>query len=1201
QIADLRRIDVKEKAEEYNLDLNNPEDRLIAAEEVLAEWAQRRPELGYVKRAIAVLRHWLRKIPGFRNMRMTDDEIVANFLIPARGWVENGGPGRGPRGGAPKPGGDSRYSMEGSHQSALSELSKADDLFALPKSTQDTLAGIVAVNDPQIKVRETKFPGNETMYTMTMANGGTARLTVRKSGPTSVYGAEVQDDNSYDWLQGRPGENPDDVDPAKEDVWIDVSMLKPGENGALVYNIAATFAHNTNRIFIGDPAGLSDEAMRRRSEQMLSSALKFGTTAHLAPHPRQVEGDRKIGVPALRWVYGDHEGNIERLIDLNVQALDNALPESKIIAYDPVKQSFYRTDTGATLQRGQLAFVVGQSVDRRPGMDGRAGRTGQAGWRTIARAALFRQLQATRDAAAGGGRGSVLDLLRVQRPGLQGGRDHEANSGREGRIFYSRASRTDDSDSLKGSPASAAGVNNIRNYGVQAAQQVRDLFQAPGNVNWWHKTVGTMHNLSKRSPQFGKVFDAVQNFLGDVSAFATEAADLAPTLLPKLENWRDIGKSPISAEDTKAVAAPIFEGTLTWARDDGGKLVPLAEVEAKYADLSDQQKGQLLLRKGAVTAQQLQTWQASRLDIYSGAVNSRFDATFLKAGVVFTDAELAAQFKLTPAQIGLYREFRAATDQSLNTMTISEMLRFGGKDVEGMREMAMAAGTAREAGILLRDFLLDAAVEQPERNSLLIDTANRMIEKADKVQGLIDHGYAPLSRFGHYTVDVLDEQGDRAFFGMFESKAQANLMARKMRQNFPVGTITQGTVSEQAYKLFSGITPETLELFGEMVGLEPEGDGAQHQMFQEYLKLAKANRSAMKRLIHRKGIAGFSEDAGRVLAGFIYSNARLTSTNLHAGTINKATADISKTDGELKDMAVKLADYVRNPQEEAQALRGMMFAQYLGGSLASAMVNMTQPFAVTMPYLSQWGGAIKAAGRMRGAVADALKDSTGDARLDSALKQAADEGIVAPQEVHQLMAQARGRGALQAGDGTIAGNLRADASNVISKMSLAWGKPFAAAEQFNRRVTFIAAWRTAMGEGIANPAKFAEEAIRDTQFVYNKGNKPQWARGAIGATLFTFKQYSVSYAELMHRMYTQGGPDGKRAVLFAMAMLLLMGGSGGLPFMADAEDVVDGIMQRLGYSFSTKQVRRQFFIDALGEGGANFVEHGLSGLPGVPI
>ncbi|WP_213956356.1 PLxRFG domain-containing protein [Variovorax sp. dw_954] len=756
-------------------------------------------------------------------------------------------------------------------------------------------------------------------------------------------------------------------------------------------------------------------------------------------------------------------------------------------------------------------------------------------------------------------------------------------------------------DTMFSRSATAQAVNDPRQFRQKAQDMVADLFNSPGVVSWWHKTVGTMHDLAQRSPQFKRVYDAVQTFLQDVSYYANEAADLAPRILPKLDSLRDLKKSALSAEETKGLSRPVFEGTLIWGRDQDGRLFKMADLEARYAKLSTEEKASMLLRKRLVTPEQLRAWQGSKLDVYEGAVRNRFEEEFLKPGVVFTDKELRDTFGSTPTHIELYREFRAATDKSLNRLGISEMLRFGGKDTANLRDMVMDAPTASDAAIILRDALLDLAEDFPDRRDVLIDTANKMVEKGDKIQGLIDRGYAPLSRYGQYTLDVVDADGNRVFFGMYEGRLERGKWARKMMANYPGATITQGTNSEQSYKLFNGITPETLELFGEMVGLEADGDDIQHQMFQQYLKLAKSNRSAMKRLIERKGIDGYSEDAGRVLAGFVYSNGRMTSQNLHQGEITQATNDIPKDSGQLKDMAVKLADYVRNPQEEAQKIRGMLFTHYLGGSLASAMVNMTQPFAVTMPYLSQYGGIAKSAQRMKDAVRDVLKHSTGDAKLDAALKHAEAEGIVAPQEVHQLMAQARGQGALKASDGTRFGDIKTGVQNAGSKLGLLWGKPFALAEQFNRRVTFIAAYRTAVEQGIANPAKFAETAIADTQFVYNKGNKPQWARGAVGGIVFTFKQYSISYLELLHRMATQGGPEGKKAALFALAMLFLLGGAGGIPFMSDAEDLIDGIMQRLGYNFSTKQVRRQFFIDTLGAGAGEFIERGVSGIPGMPI
>lgn len=314
----------------------------------------------------------------------------------------------------------------------LAILSETDDLYSMPKSDKDTIEGITADHDPEIKVRKANLPGNETMYTLTMPDGKLARITVRKSGPNSVYAGEVDSDNNTTWEMGRPGENPEDVPDSAEDVWIDVSSLKPGQNGARVYNIAATYAHNTGRIFIGDPSGLSDEAMRRRTEHMISSALKFGTTAHLAPHPRQTEGSPKIGVPALKWVYGDHVGNIERMIDVSVRAMDNAYPDSDQITYD-LETGQFLGRTGRPIPRGMLAARSSESRQKLPGSDLAKA---QAGWRTIARGAVFRSLLRGRgtggDGAGRAGAGeSLLDQLVRQRAQL-------ASASKDGRIFYSR-------------------------------------------------------------------------------------------------------------------------------------------------------------------------------------------------------------------------------------------------------------------------------------------------------------------------------------------------------------------------------------------------------------------------------------------------------------------------------------------------------------------------------------------------------------------------------------------------------------------------------------------------------------------------------------------------------------------------------------------------------------------------------------------
>lgn len=91
QIVAVRRDEVRRKAAEYGLDYESPKQRLAAAEEVLAEWAQSRPEMGYVRRAVAAIRTWVRRhVPGMRGRTFTDDEIIRSYILPARGWVERG-------------------------------------------------------------------------------------------------------------------------------------------------------------------------------------------------------------------------------------------------------------------------------------------------------------------------------------------------------------------------------------------------------------------------------------------------------------------------------------------------------------------------------------------------------------------------------------------------------------------------------------------------------------------------------------------------------------------------------------------------------------------------------------------------------------------------------------------------------------------------------------------------------------------------------------------------------------------------------------------------------------------------------------------------------------------------------------------------------------------------------------------------------
>lgn len=784
----------------------------------------------------------------------------------------------------------------------------------------------------------------------------------------------------------------------------------------------------------------------------------------------------------------------------------------------------------------------------------------QRGLRAIGLGAVADWLEKRTDA-------EVLDLLsRARRSVERGGKSFSENQAPYGSAF-SRPSA----------------ITSISQRDLQNA--VADAFGSAGaKMNWWHKTLGTQWHKAQTFPEFRPVFEAVQGFYTGTSRLANEAADQAPHILPKLERARDLfrGGLPgllrngIPAADARAIAAPVFEGTLMWRRDDDGQLTRMSESEDVGA-----------------------------------------------AGVVFTDDELREQFKLTDQQIDHYREFRAAVDASLDQAVAADVVRYLGDAatpamrgmVEDSRQVLRNDVTRALERVVfdlaerlntIQDDLsgLEASGEddglgvritelQAQRRALqsklqdATEDRDRIAEKYARIDELKAKGYAPLMRFGKFAVNVAGADGQSLFFSLYETRIEANRAAREMREQFantPGAEVTQGVLSQQQHELFSGVPFEALEMFANELGRKDDA------AFQAWLKLAKNNRSALKRLIHRKGVAGFSEDAPRVLASFITSNSRMAAGALHLDGASQAARNIK--DGDVKDEAIKLLDAVKNPAEVAPLGRGLLFANFIGGSIASAVVNLTQPITMTLPYLSQWGGGAVASKRLASAGAAVASGRTPE-HLKVALKRAEDEGVVSPQEIHHLMAQASGSWSIPGGGA---------AQAALQKLALLWGGPFSLAEQFNRRVTFLAAYETALAEKMGDPFAFAERTVLETQGLYNKGNSANWARNPVGAMALTFKQFSIHYLEWLVRM-AKSGQNGRRAALMALALLAAAGGGDGLPFADDIDDLVDTIAQALGYDFGAKRAKREFLADTLGLGddAADVVLRGFSAIPGVPM
>jgi hypothetical protein len=210
---------------------------------------------------------------------------------------------------------------------------------------------------------------------------------------------------------------------------------------------------------------------------------------------------------------------------LILKALDNANPDAKQLTYALESGKFFmesgersaagdmgRTGQGFTASELSRALAYDKSGAVAANTS-KSDRLSQAGWRTLARGAVFRAILG-RGGAQGNGAGrtgesgSVLAELVRQREKL-------ASPTKDERVFYSRS----------------VGATQLAG---QVRDKLNETFNHPGKLDWWSKTVGSQYNLAERNPAFKKVFDAAQNFINDVSYYGTEAANMAPKMGPKL-------------------------------------------------------------------------------------------------------------------------------------------------------------------------------------------------------------------------------------------------------------------------------------------------------------------------------------------------------------------------------------------------------------------------------------------------------------------------------------------------------------------------------------------------------------------------------------------------------------------------------------------------------------------------------------------
>ncbi len=459
----------------------------------------------------------------------------------------------------------------------------------------------------------------------------------------------------------------------------------------------------------------------------------------------------------------------------------------------------------------------------------------------------------------------------------------------------------------------------------------------------------------------------------------------------------------------------------------------------------------------------------------------------------------------------------------------------------------------------LEENIVRAVFDAKIRKAMLAELRQRH-ERAAK--GL----YFPLSRHGDYWIDFADENGERQFM-MFETKGEMELAAEKLRKagfSLNSGMKAQFNAVQKASLPF---VADVLQLVEQANMHTPAKESLSDEIYQMYLRTLPA-RSMRRNFIHRKGVAGFSQDAVRALAdqGFRQSRqqARLDHMDIldnHLDSIQKYVHELPnnvEADRVVEELN-KRHEWVRNPSRAgwAQKLTSLGFVWMLGLTPAAALVNLTQNLQVALPILGSRYGMAESSKMMSQATAQYLKAAFTRNRP----KGQGILGSVLTGGEKEAMRRAVAQGVI---DVTQAADLAGLAENPNAKYSGTWNKAmniigwaFHHAEVFNREVTYIAAYRLAMKKH-GDHEKAIADAIKDTwdsHFDYSSINRARFMQSDMAAVALQFKQYSqnmtyylwANLAKALKGETPEVKAMARKQLLGTLASTFFIGGAGALP------------------------------------------------------
>lgn len=562
---------------------------------------------------------------------------------------------------------------------------------------------------------------------------------------------------------------------------------------------------------------------------------------------------------------------------------------------------------------------------------------------------------------------------------------------------------------------------------------------------------------------------------------------------------------------------------------------------------------------------------------------------------------VAAGITRQPALVDpvLRRRFEAlpqeAQDIIRNKMVLAAQLR---------REMNLAY--AADVQALYDQMLANVDLANTQRIDKLEQERDKMVQQFTSRANTVMPSYLPIKRFGDYAVTFKSPELQAAFAAGDEARIErlkkqrehyivrfheSNLAALADRDALQAQMGSRGIV--QFFEREEMTRSGEFIPFNVMEGIRARLDARELQLgISQASSTAAVSLQGLTAALNRLYIEGLNQDSirkselermnvegadpnmtrafAKYATGMSATLAALKVNRETLGAIEGMRSEMRNNTGASRDRQMEVFNEVLfrqgaivnpTPNPVTQSVMGATSLMMLLTSPAYYIQNATQPFMLTLPYLSGQFGAAKSAARLMAAYKEIGR--TWKPGLTGELARINPQ-TVPDAAVRKLFTELQLQGLLDVGVAADVGSLESTSNVPGAQLMASWHRKFVhmvrTVELFNRGVAAAAAMRLARDSGMSPAAAqaYAIQTVQETQGDYSAQNAPSIiARmpGGLGNVVFQFRKFQLIQLSILANLGRQALTGataeekaiGKRQLGYVLAMHAAVGGLMGLP------------------------------------------------------